>query len=178
MNRSTKGIHAFAMSILSHESSSRSYVVSTSFPGFSLFLTQGSAAFFFSNLLPLDRPVSTFDKILLEDPPSVRIWSVCMWPAAPRVRPRGRKRENPGNEVNVVYGGVFSVTSPLTSNSINVFDCDSEMTRLQTWLGQPSLLAEVSHEEAKWEEGETSAGFWRVIWWSCGPDFWSKLIGF
>ena len=41
-----------------------------------------------------------------------------------------------------------------------------------------SLLAEVSHEEAKWEDGETSAGFWRVVWWSRRPDFWSKLTGF
>ena len=42
-----------------------------------------------------------------------------------------------------------------------------------------SLLAEVSHGEAKWNERrETSAGFRRVVWWSHRPNFWSKLTGF
>ena len=44
---------------------------------------------------------------------------------------------------------------------------------------KPSLLAEVSHGEANWNERrETSAGFRRVIWWSHRPNFWSKLTGF
>ena len=30
-----------------------------------------------------------------------------------------------------------------------------------------SLLAEVSHEETKWEDGETSAGFRRVSYHAC-----------
>ena len=43
----------------------------------------------------------------------------------------------------------------------------------------PSLLAEVSHDEAKWKDRrETSAGFRRVVWWSRRPNFWSKLPGF
>ena len=42
-----------------------------------------------------------------------------------------------------------------------------------------SLLAEVSHDEANWNDGrETSAGFRRVVWWSRRPHFWSKLTGF
>ena len=42
-----------------------------------------------------------------------------------------------------------------------------------------SLLAEVSHDEAKWNDRrETSAGFRRVVWWSRRPNFWSKLTGF
>ena len=42
-----------------------------------------------------------------------------------------------------------------------------------------SLLAEVSHNEAKWNDRrETSAGFQRVVWWSRRPNFWSKLSGF
>ena len=42
-----------------------------------------------------------------------------------------------------------------------------------------SLLAEVSHDEAKWNERrETSAGFRRVVWLNRRPNFWSKLTGF
>ena len=42
-----------------------------------------------------------------------------------------------------------------------------------------SLLAEVSHYEAKMRERrQTSAGFRSVVWWSHQPDFWSKLTIF
>ena len=43
------------------------------------------------------------------------------------------------------------------------------------------LLAEVCHDEAKWNdrrETSAAAGFWRVVWWSRLPNFWSKLAGF
>ena len=43
------------------------------------------------------------------------------------------------------------------------------------WYAKRSLLAEVSHDEAKWtDRRETSAGFQRVVWWSRRPHFWSK----
>ena len=42
-----------------------------------------------------------------------------------------------------------------------------------------SLLAEVSRDEAKWNERrETSAGSRRGVWWSRRPNFWSKLNSF
>ena len=42
-----------------------------------------------------------------------------------------------------------------------------------------SLLAEVSYDEAKWNERrETSADFRQVVWWSRRPNFWSKPTGF
>ena len=55
---------------------------------------------------------------------------------------------------------------------------------LQTWESElcesiPCALAEVSHDEAKWNERrETSAGYRRVVWWSRRPNFWSKLTSF
>ena len=91
----TKRMRALAMKISSHESSSRSYVCQPrSLGSLSSFLEK--VLFFFSNILPLDRSVSTFDKILVKDPPSVRIWSVSMdtWPVAARVHflDEGRER--------------------------------------------------------------------------------------
>ena len=43
-----------------------------------------------------------------------------------------------------------------------------------------SLLAEVSHDErGKMKRQERdSAGFWRVVWWSRRPNFWSKFTSF
>ena len=42
-----------------------------------------------------------------------------------------------------------------------------------------SLLADVSHDEAKWNERrETSAGFWRVVSRGRWSNFWPKLTGF
>ena len=45
----------------------------------------------------------------------------------------------------------------------------SDITHILSPLVVPetSLLAEVSHEEAKREDGETSAGFWRVSYHAC-----------
>ena len=52
-------------------------------------------------------------------------------------------------------------------------------TFVKSEIGLSSLLAEVSHDEANWNDRrETSAGFRRVVWWSRRPDFWSKLTSF
>ena len=74
--------------------------------------------------------------------------------------------------------------SGLKKNKLSTFTQTAKSTWSQNDMThtsgvQSSLQAEVSHDEAKWNERrETSAGFWRVVWWSRRPNFSSKLTGF